>query len=63
MKENKFQNREIRTENQDKSLSKNEKSQNSQIRTNFEIYPQLIENNKLTRRYSFDDNGGGYSGL
>jgi len=23
----------------------------------------LEENNKITRRYSFDDNGGGYQGL
>lgn len=24
---------------------------------------KLDDNNKLVRRYSFDDNGGGYSGL
>ncbi len=63
MKENKFQNRESRSETQDKSLSKNAKSQNPQTRADLEIYPQLHENNKLTRRYSFDDNGGGYPGL
>ena len=25
--------------------------------------PHMDENSKLNRRYSFDDNGGGYSGL
>ena len=36
--------------------------------TRYESNPEVFskgidENNKLTRRYSFDDNGGGYAGL
>lgn len=27
------------------------------------VVPAIDENHKLVRRYSFDDNGGGYSGL
>jgi hypothetical protein len=38
-------------------------TQYSRYESNPEASKGIDENNKLTRRYSFDDNGGGYLGL
>ena len=63
MQENKFQRSDIQREGVE-PLAKGSNSSVSEDRDedmNGTVYQN--ENSRLTRRYSFDDNGGGYLGL
>jgi len=46
------------------SLGNLHTTENETVATKVKIdFLRIDENHKLVRRYSFDDNGGGYSGL
>lgn len=63
MKENKIQQRENNRDLNEKTLSAHLAVSRNEVRPEEKIFIYMNNQSKLTRRYSIDDNGGGYLGL